>query len=95
MARYIDADKFIKWIEKQKRLSKGYTIFMLQETATADVEEVKHGEWLLIVKRSNYLELPTCDTAKCSVCGKRIDVSETYFKRCPDCGAKMDGGKGE
>lgn len=58
----------------------------------ADYVEVKHGEWLLIVERSDYLEPPSCDTAKCSVCGRKIDVSETGFKYCPHCGAKMDGG---
>jgi hypothetical protein len=59
----------------------------------ADFAEVKHGEWLLIVNRSDYLEPPSCDTAKCSVCQKKIDVSETGFKYCPHCGAKMDGGR--
>ena len=58
----------------------------------ADFVEVKHGEWLLIVERSDYLEPPSCDTAKCSVCGRKIDVSKTGFKYCPHCGAKMDGG---
>lgn len=59
---------------------------------TVNDEEARHGEWILIVERSDYLEPPSCDTAKCSVCGRKIDVSETGFKYCPHCGAKMDGG---
>lgn len=40
MAKYINVDNFICWIEKQKRLSKTYTILMLQDSATEDVEKV-------------------------------------------------------
>lgn len=31
MSKYIDADEFVIWIEKQERLSKLYTIMVLQE----------------------------------------------------------------
>ena len=87
MAMYIDADKFIKWIEKQKRLSKGYTIFMLQETATADVEEVKHGYW----KHSVEFGFATkYHYWNCSVCGVASE-DEGKEKYCRECGAKMDG----
>lgn len=55
----------------------------------ADVTEVKHGEWKAIVKQDNYFEPPYCDTCKCSVCGYVIDVSETVYNYCPNCGAKM------
>ena len=58
---------------------------------TADVVEVKHGEWLPIVIQDNYLEPPYCDSCKCSVCEYEIDVSETVYNYCPNCGAKMDG----
>ena len=40
MPRYIDADKFRNWILKQKRLSKYYTVQMLDETTPVDVEEI-------------------------------------------------------
>ena len=40
MARYINADNFRAWILKQKRLSKDYTVMMLDDTPTADVQEV-------------------------------------------------------
>ena len=57
----------------------------------ADFVEVKHGKWKPIVKQYNYLEPPYCDTCKCSVCNYVIDVSETFYGHCPNCGAKMDG----
>lgn len=56
---------------------------------SADVEEVKHGKWLVIGKtkgRSNILQ--------CSACGKvRKGVGKSAY--CRDCGAKMDGGNAE
>ena len=50
----------------------------------ADYVEVKHGEW---IECSNELN------KYCSVC-KKIH-GDIYYKPpfCPNCGAKMDGGK--
>lgn len=59
---------------------------------TADVVEVKYGEWLPIVIQDNYLDPPYCDTIKCSECGETSDVSFHDAKYCYMCGAKMDGG---
>lgn len=109
MAEYIEREKAFKLIKEQKEketgaYSKGRNKGLIiagsiinnkEVLPTADVEKVVHGEWLLVITRSDYLEPPTCDTAKCSICGFKIDVSETTFKHCPDCGAKMDGGKAE
>lgn len=99
---YVERDKAIAYVEEQYRLFKDDEgkqaivegcVEALKFTPTVDVVEVVHGEWVLIVERSDYLEPPSCDTAKCSICGRKIDVSETGFKYCPYCGAKMDGGK--
>ena len=46
MAEYINIDKFRDWLLKQKRLSKNYTIMILDEQPTADIKEVVHGEWI-------------------------------------------------
>lgn len=58
--------------------------------STADVAEVKHGEWVY-----DYTSecIPGTDATldyKCSECGDR---SAEEYKYCPNCGAKMDGGK--
>lgn len=50
---------------------------------------VVHGEW--IDKGEFY---PPCHDYKCSVCKKSERMAEhKHFLFCPNCGAKMDGGK--
>jgi predicted amidophosphoribosyltransferase len=65
----------------------------MSKIPTADVVEVKHGHWGLIDECAN-------EGVYCSVCHKK--VYKTYYanqklksKFCPNCGAKMDGGKAE
>lgn len=50
----------------------------------ADVQEVKHGKWLLVdgVIETFY---------KCSLCGFKHQMQEENY--CPRCGARMDGEK--
>ncbi len=96
MARYIDADKFYnnysdKWgLEYEDTGEIDRVAFAISHAPTADVVEVKHGEWKRI----------ECGTI-CTNCNRVYDNDfefsykqiKQYFKRCPDCGAKMDGGK--
>ena len=60
----------------------------MREQPTADVVEVKHGEW--IWEETMSLVDPAPIILCCSVCYGCHDVSED-FKYCPHCGAKMDG----
>lgn len=108
MARYIDADKLLKnvkdatpmnWTnseaEIQAQLDWKCCIALIKNQPTADVAEVKHGEWI-----GEYEET-------CSECGRSIseilDDGSYYstefnikeFIACPYCGAKIDGGKEE
>ena len=62
----------------------------IKSAPTADVVEVRHGKWMPIVIQESYLDPPYCDTCKCSMCEYEIDVSETIYNYCPNCGAKMD-----
>ena len=56
---------------------------------TADVVEVKHGEWIAnLIKPWNGVVV----NWKCSVCE---GISSENINYCPHCGAKMDGGKTE
>lgn len=61
---------------------------LIEKQPTADVEKVKHGEW-------KKLECGTICTNCNRVYDKDFEFSyekiKTYFKRCPECGAKMDG----
>ena len=60
----------------------------------ADVAEVVHGEWLRADDDWNSLT-----TIQCSLCSEEWcfetddDVSLLNYKYCPNCGARMDGGK--
>lgn len=55
----------------------------LIEQPTADVVEVRHGEWI------NKEYHPWGDKYICSVCG--FTVPQKY-KNCPECISRMDGG---
>ena len=96
MARYIDADAFLEAEIKRCgcvpligtcTTDNESLAYQLAKTPTADVEERKHGEWLW----------DTEDIYECSVCGIETRVDEVMgmptYKYCPNCGAKMDGGK--
>ena len=59
---------------------------LIKDAPAEDVEPVRHGEWE--------------EFGKCSVCGVNVydDINATIWScykppYCPNCGAKMDGGK--
>ncbi len=57
---------------------------------TADVKEVRHGEWKTTVSTvlHNNGEQSTYYGCRCTVCKEDADKS---FLFCPNCGAHMDG----
>ena len=57
----------------------------IAEAPTADVVEVKHGEWVVLEEEIGLYS--------CSLCDYKIIRTECNY--CPRCGAKMDGGKNE
>ena len=65
----------------------------IKSAPTADVVEVRHGEWIMGVDIADY------EYGTCSVCG--YDERDAFPtgrtpNYCPNCGAKMDGkGEGE
>lgn len=63
----------------------------IEKIPAADVIELRHGEWMPVVIQEDYFEPPYIDTCKCSICGYEIDVSETVYNYCPNCGAQMGG----
>ena len=103
MPRYIDADALKYKIEQHSyplsdrinSIENGMFLCgiyqAIDESTTADVAPVVHGEWLFI---ANGIEAP-----ECSVCGwavfsrdfkNRSDLPP-YHKYCGHCGAKMEG----
>ena len=94
MARYIDADEvryrlFSVAITDDlygMGMSKGIDVALkiINDQPTADVVEVKHAYWIDL----NIAEW------QCSECKYRVERwNNTPY--CPECGAKMDGGKAE
>jgi hypothetical protein len=53
---------------------------ILSQNPTADVSEVKHGQWL---KKNN--------EKKCSLCKFIYYSNKDEWTFCPNCGAKMEG----
>jgi predicted RNA-binding Zn-ribbon protein involved in translation (DUF1610 family) len=65
----------------------------IRKQPTADVAEVKHGEWVVdVMQCAEYSE----KIYFCSACRNWDAWGETEKTNyCPNCGAKMDGGKAE
>lgn len=59
---------------------------IIEDFPTADVVEVKHGEWIVVGRTKGMSAI-----LKCSYCG-RVRKGHGRSNHCPDCGAKMDGG---
>lgn len=101
MSRYIDADNLINELSAacMPIYEKGITGILgdnssiadiINEQPTADVQEVKHGDWL---KPGN----DPIDN-KQWICSECKGLTETayycghcYYNYCPNCGARMDG----
>lgn len=88
MARYVDADKLREetnpWLDGDVLV---LPVSVIDEAPTADVVEVRHGEWI---------KYPSDAYMKCSVCGMEYPKEKmpNIVGYCPNpnCGAKMDGG---
>ena len=93
MARYIDADKFAERIRLSPAFKKmafegdllqRVVLDILGNAPTADVQAVRHGEWI----RPTIIGVLTTNLPHCSVC-ENVPCDEANF--CPNCGADMRG----
>ena len=101
MAKYIDADKLIETLREiqgthspnltkatNEAIDLGLSLAMrmARKEPTADVAEVKHGEWIY---KTTYGQLEECN---CSLCGQLMSTVEgKRMNYCPKCGADMRG----
>ena len=88
----IDADKLIAEYDRVHIGPPGGARKLMEEAPTADVAEVKRGKW--IEKEEVYGDVYyTC--SNCNNDWTTIDGTpqENFMNYCPNCGAKMDGGK--
>ena len=69
----------------------------LAEYPTLDYAPVRHGEWVEKIEPYAYtaagreIHIFHCSACDFTWANKRMVFD--YFKHCPNCGAKMDGGK--
>lgn len=100
MSRYIDADKLgigraDPKIFNNPEYANGWNsaIEIIEKAPTADVKEVKHGQWNTVLDESILEHYNNdVDIFSCSICGIK---SKRPTKFCPFCGARMDGGNEE
>lgn len=96
MARYIDGEQVIRELLSLSQtdgiygrgLKRGIELALaiVNRQDTADVVEVKHGEWIDNKIQDSML-------SKCSLCGYPCGAYTLNY--CPRCGAKMDVSKME
>lgn len=94
MSRYVDVTRFCENICRCNNRYCNKQSCPILNAPAADVQGVKHGEW-----KSFHSEDTLYGSYYCSACGHEQDIGmvvslTTEFKYCPNCGAKMDGGKG-
>lgn len=101
--RLIDADELKKSMERmlctgkepdEERYTCDVVCCVIDEAPTVDAEPVRHGRWeIVIVSTSNPYESEIEE--KCSLCGRFVQRYGTQPQDnfCPNCGARMDGGK--
>lgn len=99
MAKYIDGEQVVRELLSVTQtdgiygrgLKRGIDLALaiVNRQDTADVVEVKHGEW-------ESFEIP--HMMRCTECGvSDLDIHRTKFAFCPYCGAKIttEGGKAD
>ena len=101
MAKYIHSGNFARRVCNFQGIdehSANAVVHLLYIEPTADVVEVKHGEW-----KDKYGEKYHNKLYVCSLCGEKAlwglymnDLYQTKERQilsdyCPHCGAKMDG----
>lgn len=96
--RLIDANVVRERLKSDIVLGETEKAFMrnfIDNAPTVDAVEVVHGEWISWEKAENFI--PSPDRHECSVCHDAAQVLvnglELLSPYCPNCSAKMDGGK--
>ena len=86
--RLIDADELIVM---EYGGIKFVPVEFINDAPTIDAVPVKHGKWIDVMTE----DWCTFDECKCGVCGtvEYFNKGWKKFSYCPNCGARMEGGK--
>ena len=97
MSRYIDADALIKRIQDEHKFGSLMLSNMIAEMPTADVVEVKHGEWIVVSDNIGDFQKAGYRWIKCNKCTNQVKIrlDSPLYDFCPYCGADMRGEKDE
>ncbi len=87
MSRYIDADVLIDDLIHNRSFYPALVASAIKNTPTADVVEVRHGEW---IEKPNPWGQDGSHTYVCTECDEQISILGRKPKFCPECGAKMN-----
>ena len=98
MKTYLDMDEILRHRRRYvgQEYDEPYLVSAVPEEVIrslppADVVEVKHGRW-----HDVYMSSASSFVGTCSICGISNDIPPVPLaKYCPNCGAKMDGGKND
>lgn len=90
--RLIDAER----LEKQAVCIYTYggtrfvSVDTIKKAPTIEAEPVKHGRWVYVDGKGTHAEYE-CNQCCIHVCfDEKIDGTIPEYKRCPNCGCKMD-----
>ena len=91
MAEYIDREAVIDLITRRYE-NPEICALEINSIPVADVAPVRHGRWVDRIVDENEVIQPWMKRYYCSECLE--GGNQSWFKFCPNCGAKMDGGDG-
>lgn len=93
--RLIDANALKPEMEILNAADMYLVCHIIDNAPTIEAEPVWHGRWIPIEYDSYADCAPVWDKWECSECGHEHSGEEdTLTAFCPNCGARMDGGKG-
>lgn len=96
---YIERSALLEEAKKRAKAFSSVLIYeAIKEAPAVDVEEVKYGEWLYfecVASHDGAISGYGCSVCSAFVDENVFDTDEFHKKRCGNCGAKMDGKKGE
>lgn len=90
MARYVDIEcnAVTEVLPRRAFKTRQDIQDFLDNIPTADVTPVRHGQWVDRIVDENEVIQPWMKRYYCSECLE--GGSQSWFKFCPNCGAKMD-----
>lgn len=85
-ASVLDSQNRPRMYKSVEQFKKSYPLFRLEQPELVEYAPVVHAEWKSVYGTHR-------PRVACTNCKYDVKSQLKYYKRCPNCGAKMDGGK--